>query len=166
MSSHAHLIKQRRLALHNSLNRISDLELQLRWNPTNKSISTDLQTEKHIVNDILDKECKRLALKLHQIYYEGDNKCSKIFARKLKRRTNWSYILSLKSLHNTTHNDTITIAETFRRYYQTLYNLPDALSSTPQGNSEHSTHPIEFYLLDIPIPKISLEQRNLLDSPF
>ncbi|XP_053575206.1 early endosome antigen 1 [Bombina bombina] len=159
IQSHDH--KQQRAALQSALSAITTVEERLKISPTDETLKKELQTLRGRVNTLLDRDCKQLALKLQQSHYASDNRCSRLLARKLRRRTNRSYILSINRPGKDTAYSTYDISEAFRTCFKSLYNLPEDL---PEDTTYAAL--IESFLKELPIPTITQTQEEALNSPF
>ncbi|XP_053568601.1 rho GTPase-activating protein 15 [Bombina bombina] len=82
-----------------------------------------------------------------------------MLARQLKRKTLSRYITYIKDEKGKDWYTSVDIAEKFRQYYESLYNL-NRSDTTPTDNA------IQDYLAQLGLPKITSEQKDDLDAPF
>lgn len=128
--------KAREAELTKILTDINALEIQHKQKPA-ISVETGLFNLRRQVTSLLHYRAKAALQFCWKYYYESGEKCGHPLARALQEQCAQSYIpLIVDSEGKKAHTPT-QIASTFRRYYQSLYNLPTG--QQPQHNIEE--HP-------------------------
>uniref|UniRef100_A0A803KEP9 Reverse transcriptase domain-containing protein n=1 Tax=Xenopus tropicalis TaxID=8364 RepID=A0A803KEP9_XENTR len=95
-----------------------------------------------------------------KLFFEHGNKCGRLLASALKKKQLQNHITQLKTPTGQMVTTTKDIAEIFRQYYIKLYQLP-----TNTQRSHDRLHACKAYIHKTNIPKLSLEQQTLLDTP-
>ncbi|CAH2246074.1 Hypothetical predicted protein, partial [Pelobates cultripes] len=92
-----------------------------------------------------------------QLFYAQGNRCGKLLANALKQRQGRTYIPQIKTANNKTVQTNEEIANTFREFYHSLYNI----TKTTQNKEMLQTH--LAYKFDRVLPQILTRS---LDEPF
>lgn len=130
------------------------LELQHKQNPGARGEIEFLNLHRQ-VKAVLQYKAKAAMQRCRKYYYETGDKCDRTLARALQEQKAQSYIPYLVDQEGRKILLPNQIVSTFRRFYQTLYNLP----TKPQ-----SQNTIEEYSSSTGIPQLSEQIREDLEA--
>ena len=149
------LKKKREKQTKELLDEIQTLETQHKKIQT-ASVGRELGHLRRQLSEILRFKAKALIQRGKQIDYEIGDKCGRLLAGKIKEKNRSTYISQIKDKEGHLKQIPKDIAQTFGKYYATLYNLPHATS--PQSR-------IAEYLTSTGMTRLPSPARYSLDTP-
>lgn len=153
---HGARLKQHRSAqLSTLLDKLHKLESKHKQTPTN-SLGSELDTIRTQITDLLHFKAKAALQISRKKIYESGNKCGRLLAQSLKSQKTASYIPHIQSPTGQKVTLPQHITQTFRSYYEALYNL-----NMPQPTRER----IDKYIADSNMPTLPTTTRDLLEEP-
>lgn len=156
----AHLKRQRALWLDQLLSEIRLLEPLNKSNPSS-SIAHKLSKLRSDLRDLLIEQQDKYFRALKLSHYSAGNKAGKFLANRLKaRRVKNKIAYLLDPVTNSKIMNLQEIADSFARYYSSLYNLKDD-PTTPQLTA----HSIDGFLASDNLPLLTPIQLQGLNAP-
>lgn len=120
----------------------------------------DLTILRSQLHDLALDKAKATIAKCRRTFYEHSDKCGKLLAWALRAQQARTFVPELLDEGNAKAHATERIADIFRQYYASLYNLPQ---STREVSSRRLA--IREYLQRSGVPRISDDDLTNLDEP-
>ena len=110
---------------------------------------------KYDYNTLLSQKVEFSLFRARQKFFEEGDKAGRMLANYIKQQETHSAIPAVQDQQGTLHIDITEINNTFKDFYENLY----------KSESEAEQTEIESFLLDLNLPTLSLEQKEILDIP-
>lgn len=154
--------KLRERDITQTLEHIAKLEAINKPAPTFQC-STELREARNKLSSLLFQNYHKSLLRLRSKYYSQSNKAGRLLAQQLKTQQAKSKISHLlHPINKAKLTDPREIANQFKIYYQTLYNLKD---STPHPDN-YSNLVENFLIKQATLPTLTQTQLQSLNAPF
>ncbi|KAM9330707.1 annexin A1 [Gastrophryne carolinensis] len=137
---------------------IADLELKHKRS-LQAPVLQELESKRQELKDVLFRETSRFFTRRHGLFYEQGNKAGRLLARALRPKQAKIRIEGIRGSDGIFYQKNGEIADLFRRFYLTLYNLP-----VQQGKRDVEGS-MEAYLMDSGMPSLSEEEVEQLEAP-
>ncbi|KAM9311530.1 E3 ubiquitin-protein ligase RNF213 [Gastrophryne carolinensis] len=160
---HGSRLKRERASLvKQTLQLIRSLEADHKANQTNTTL-LDLTRAREKLQKLYDQSYLRYRDRGKARLYESANKCGRLLTRSLHPRSMITHIPSLQRHNGTIAQTPSDIADTFRDFYASLYNLQGSQFSTSLPGA---TEEISDYIAATPLPTIPGPESTNLEMPF
>lgn len=126
-------------------------------NHPDKALETEVTNIREQIREYSLFQSKNILLKSRRTFYEYGDKCSRTLANAIRTQRNKAYIPASSTPTGSRIHDSKDMAESFRAFYEALYNL----QSRPQDSPEA----IETYLAAANLPTLNEEEVVMLSQP-
>ncbi|XP_068121030.1 mannan-binding lectin serine protease 2-like [Hyperolius riggenbachi] len=156
------LKKERSHIINKLLIQITSLEASHKANPS-PIIFSELSKNRQELLHLIDQKYLIYRDKIRKTYYQHDSKCGRLLSRQIHPRTTRTHIHSITQQDGRQSSRISDISQEFVRFYSRLYNIK---SNTNRSTKEHLLVRINKYIQDTPLPTITEEETQSLESPF
>lgn len=140
---------------------VSDLETKHK-KTLSQIVAVDLRLQREKLSSLMRQEISIQTLRTRNAHYEQGNKSGKLLEHSLRENSRRNYVPHIDSDGGNRLFESSKIAEVFREYYQSLYNLQTNILSDQMVQKQQF---IREYPASSGLPSISEDESKALNAP-